>query len=334
MQEARWWKKQKNNTVQCFLCPRNCVIQDGKRGFCGVRQNKQGKLYSLVYAKATSIQIDPIEKKPLYHFLPGTAAFSIGTVGCNLVCQQCQNWQTSQAKPEEWRSYELTPEQVVQKAQQEHCKTIAYTYNEPTMFAEYAIDTAKLAKKKGIKNILITNGFTGEEARKDLCKHIDGVNVDLKAFNNEFYKKYAGAWIEPVLASLKTYKKKKIWTEITNLIIPALNDDMKQIREMITWIKENLGGDVPLHFSAFYPSYKLQDLPPTSAATLIEARKQALDRGLNYAYIGNVVTTDEDNTYCPKCGELVIERMNYTVLTNKIKKGKCSCGEKIPGIWE
>ncbi|MBD3303672.1 AmmeMemoRadiSam system radical SAM enzyme [Candidatus Woesearchaeota archaeon] len=333
MKEARWWKKTKENTVQCFLCQRNCVIPEGKTGFCGVRQNKQGKLYSLVYGKATGVQIDPIEKKPLYHFLPGSAAFSIGTAGCNFVCQHCQNWQTSQLKPEKFHAYEITPEEIVQKAKEEHCKSIAYTYNEPTIFGEYVIDTAKLARKKGLKNILITNGFTGDEARLEFCKYIDGVNIDLKAFDNEFYKKYAGAWIEPVLESLKTYKKKKVWLEATNLIIPTLNDKMEKIKEMINWLKENLGGDVPLHFSAFYPSYKLQDLPPTSAATLIEARKLAIEIGMKYAYIGNVVTTDEDNTYCPKCRELVIERMNYTILQNKLKNGKCKCGEKIQGVW-
>ena len=332
MKEALWWKKQKNSTVQCFLCPRNCVIADGKLGFCGVRQNKKGKLYSLVYGKATGVQIDPIEKKPLYHFKPGSAAFSIGTVGCNLVCQHCQNWQTSQAKPEQFHAYEISPEEVVQKAKEQHCKTIAYTYNEPTIFGEYVIDTAKLARKAGIKNVLITNGFTGE-ALQDFCKHIDGVNVDLKAFDNEFYKKYSGAWLEPVLESIKTYHKKKIWIELTNLIIPTLNDDMEKIKEMIAWIQENLNSEIPLHFSAFYPSYKLEDLPPTSAATLMEARKLAMKMGMQYVYIGNVVTTDEDNTYCPKCGELVIERVNFTILQNNIKDGKCKCGHKIPGFW-
>ncbi|MBW3004279.1 AmmeMemoRadiSam system radical SAM enzyme [Candidatus Woesearchaeota archaeon] len=333
MKEALWWKKAKEKTVQCFLCPRKCVIKEDGIGFCGVRQNKQGKLYSLVYGKPTGVQIDPIEKKPLYHFKPGSAAFSIGTVGCNLVCQHCQNWQTSQTKPEKFHSYDLTPEEAVEKAKQEHCKSIAYTYNEPTIFGEYVMDTAKLARKNGISNVLITNGFTGDDARLDFCKYIDAVNVDLKAFDNDFYKKYSGAWIEPVLESLTIYKKKKVWLEITNLIIPTLNDNMEKIKEMITWLKGHLGGDVPLHFSAFYPSYKLQDLPPTSAATLIEARKLAMKMGMNYVYIGNVVTTDEDNTYCPKCGELVIERMNFTILQNKLVKNKCKCGSTIPGVW-
>jgi len=332
MKQALWWVKQKD-AIKCFLCPRNCVILEGQKGFCGVRENRKGKLYSLVYGKATGIQTDPIEKKPLYHFLPGKSAFSIGTVGCNLVCQQCQNWTTSQAKPEDIHAYEITPKQIVEKAKQEHCATIAYTYNEPTVFAEYALETAKLAHKAGIKNILVTNGFTGPEAVQDFCKFIDGVNVDLKFFDNKSYKKYAGAWIEPVLENIKTYHKKKKWVELTNLIIPTINDEMSQIKEMLVWIKENLNTDVPLHFSAFYPSYKLQDMPPTSAATLMNARKTALEMGMKYVYIGNIVTTDEDNTYCPKCGKLLIERMNFTVLQNNLKKGKCSCGEKIPGVW-
>ena len=333
MKEALWWKKHKGSNVQCFLCPRNCVIEESKIGFCGVRQNQKGKLYSLVYGKATGVQIDPIEKKPLYHFKPGTAAFSIGTVGCNLVCQHCQNWATSQAKPGQWHTYDMTPEEIVEKAKQEHCSTIAYTYNEPTIFFEYVLETAKLAHKKGLKNILVTNGFTGKEALLDIIKYIDGANVDLKAFDNEFYKKYSGAWLEPVLESIKTYKKKKVWLELTNLIIPTLNDDTAKLKEMCAWIKENIGVDVPMHFSAFYPSYKLEDLPPTSAATLMDARKLAMKMGLNYVYIGNVVTTDEDTTFCPKCKEVVIERANFTILQNKLKNGKCKCGEKIPGVW-
>ncbi|MEM4263567.1 MAG: AmmeMemoRadiSam system radical SAM enzyme [Candidatus Woesearchaeota archaeon] len=335
MQEALWYKRLKDNILQCSLCPRRCVIKDGETGFCGVRQNREGKLYSLVYGKATAVQIDPIEKKPLYHFLPGSAAFSIGTIGCTLICQHCQNWTTSQAKPGKWHTYDLTPKEIVKKAVEEHCESIAYTYNEPTVFAEYALDTAKLAKKKGIKNIFVTNGFTNQESLKDICKHMDAANVDLKAFDNEFYKKYTGAWMEPILEALKTYQEKKVWLEITNLVIPKLNDDMEKIKQMIAWIKENLGEDVPLHFSAFYPAYKLEDMPPTSAATLIEARKLAMNTGLHYVYIGNVTTTEEENTFCPKCKKLLIERSYYNILQNRIKDGKCpECGHKIAGVWK
>ncbi len=333
--EASWYKKLKDSTVQCFLCPRRCVIKENTKGFCGVRQNKKGKLYSLVYGKATAVQIDPVEKKPLYHFLPGSAAFSIGTVGCTLICQHCQNWTTSQAKPGKWHTYDLTPEEIVKKAVEEHCESIAYTYNEPTVFAEYALDTAKLAKKKGIKNIFVTNGFTNPESLKDICKHMDAANVDLKAFDNEFYKKYTGAWMEPILEALKTYQEKKVWLEITNLIIPQLNDDMEKISQMCAWIKENLGQDVPLHFSAFYPAYKLEDMPPTSAATLMEARKMAMKIGLHYVYIGNVITTAEENTICPKCKKLLIERSYFNIIQNNIKDEKCPyCRYKIAGVWK
>ena len=333
--EASWYKKLKNSTVQCALCPRRCVIKDNATGFCGVRQNKAGKLYSLVYGKATAVQIDPVEKKPLYHFLPGSAAFSIGTVGCTLICQHFQNWTTSQAKPGKWHTYDLTPAEIVKKAVEEHCESIAYTYNEPTVFAEYALDTAKLAKKKGIKNIFVTNGFTNPESLKDICKHMDAANVDLKAFDNEFYKKYTGSWMEPILEALKTYQEKKVWLEITNLIIPKLNDDMEKIKQMCAWIKENLGQDVPLHFSAFYPAYKLEDMPPTSAATLMEARKIAMKIGLHYIYIGNVITTDEENTICPKCKKQLIERSYFNIIQNNIKDGKCPhCGYKIAGVWK
>ncbi|MBW2994097.1 AmmeMemoRadiSam system radical SAM enzyme, partial [Candidatus Woesearchaeota archaeon] len=240
---------------------------------------------------------------------------------------------TSQAGPEKMHAYNLSPEEIVKKAKEQHCSTIAYTYNEPTVFAEYALETARLARKAGMKNILVTNGFTGKEATLDFCKFIDGVNVDLKSLDNDFYKKYSGAWLEPVLESIKTYHKKKIWVELTNLIIPTLNDDMNKIKEMVAWIKENTSSDVPLHFSAFYPSYKLEDLPHTSAATLMEARKLALEMGMNHVYIGNIVTTEEDNTYCPKCKKLVIERMNFTALQNNLKNGKCECGERIQGVW-
>ena len=227
MHEALFYEKKKG-LAHCFLYPRNCSITEGNVGICGVRKNIGGKLFSLVYGKAASIAVDPIEKKPLFHFLPGTAAFSFGTVGCNLVCQQCQNWTTSQARPESWHSYDMTPEQIVEKAVEEHCESIAYTYNEPTIFAEYMLDTAKLARKAKIRNVMVTNGFTQQEPLKKICKYIDAANVDFKG-DGEFYRKYTGAWIEPVLAALKTMREKGVWIEIANLIIPTLNDDVNKI---------------------------------------------------------------------------------------------------------
>ena len=332
MKEALYYKKLKDK-VQCVLCPRNCIIEEDMAGFCGVRKNIKNKLYSLVYAKPISVAIDSIEKKPLYHFLPGTKSFSIGTVGCNLSCQHCQNWQTSQAKPEQYHAPTLEPKQLVEKAIKNNCKSISYTYNEPLIFYEYVLDTAKIAKKNNIKNTMVTNGFVNKEPLEKLLPYMDGANIDLKGFDDKFYRKTTSAWLEPVLDSIKTMHK-KIWIEITNLIIPTLNDDIKKIKEMCQWIKDNLSPDVPLHFTAFYPSYKLTNIPPTSADILLKAYDVAKKVGLNYVYVGNI-QTDKNNTYCPKCKELLIERSYFDVYKNNIKNGKCSfCEEKIAGIWQ
>ncbi len=334
MKEALFYKKLEDKKVQCLLCPRGCIIPEGKRGFCKVRENKNGKLNALVYSKPCSIQIDPIEKKPLFHFLPGHKSFSIGTTGCNLACKHCQNYTTSQAEVEEVPGYELTPEKAVTEAIKQDCKSIAYTYNEPSIFYEYVLDTAKLARQSKLKNVTVTNGFINEEPFEKLYKYIDGANVDLKAFDDKFYREITTAWLEPVLNTLKILKKIGTWFEITNLIIPTLNDDLKKIKKMCEWIKENLGVDVPLHFTAFYPTYKLTNLPSTSPEILVKARDIALKVGLHYVYVGNVYIGGAENTYCPKCGKLLIERMGFAILQNRIKNGKCSCGEKIAGVWE
>jgi len=333
MKEAMYYIK-KDKKVQCFLCPRHCVIPENQIGFCGTRQNQNGKLISLVYGRASGLQIDPIEKKPLYHFLPGSAVLSFGTVGCNFVCSHCQNWTTSQAKPEKWHSYSITPEEIVEKSKEEGCESIAYTYNEPTMFYEYMLETAKIAKKNKIKNIMVSNGFIEQKPLIELCKYLDAVNIDLKSIDNNFYQKISGAWIEPVLETLKTINQKKPWLEVTNLLIPKLNDKPQQINKLIEWIKKNLGKEVPLHFSAFFPAYKLNDMPSTDAATLMTARKTAIKQGLKYVYLGNIATTNEENTHCPKCKKRIIQRVGYNIITNEIKKGKClHCGYKIAGVW-
>jgi len=334
MKEASYYKKLKNENVQCLLCPKNCVIKKDSYGFCNSRKNIDGKLYSIVYSNPDAVHIDPIEKKPLYHFLPGSKALSIGTIGCNLECKHCQNWTMSRAKPEEIAIQNISPEEIVEIAIKNNCKIISYTYNEPTVFFEYMLNCAKIAKKKGIKNMIVSNGFINEEPLKELCKYIDGANIDLKAFNNKFYKDICSAWIEPVLESLKILKQRKVWLEVTNLIIPILNDDLKEIKKMCIWIKENLGADVPLHFTAFYPSYKLLDLPGTSPEILKKARKIALNIGIKHSYVGNVFAAEENNTYCPKCGRLLIERSGFGIIKNNIKNNKCPCGEKIAGIFE
>ena len=334
MKEASYYKKLKNENVQCLLCPKKCIIKKDSYGFCNARKNIDGRLYSVVYSNPDAVHIDPIEKKPLYHFMPGSKALSIGTIGCNLECKHCQNWTMSRAKPEEIAIQNISPEEIVELAIKNNCKIISYTYNEPTVFFEYMLDCAKIAKKKGIKNMIVSNGFINEEPLKELCKYIDGANIDLKAFNNKFYKEICSAWIEPVLKSLKIIKQKNVWLEVTNLIIPTLNDNLKEIKKMCIWIKENLGTDVPLHFTGFYPCYKLLDLPETSPEILKKARKVALNTGIKHSYIGNVFAAEENNTYCPKCGKLLIERSGFGIIKNNIKNSKCSCREKIAGVFE
>ena len=330
MKEALYYKKLKNNNVQCTLCPHFCVIKERNRGECKVRENKSGKLYSLVYSKPCSVAIDPIEKKPLFHFLPDSKTFSIGTAGCNLKCLFCQNYKTSQVEPEKVKSINLEPEKVVEQAIKNDCKTIAYTYNEPTVFYEYVIDTAKIAKKKGLKNIIVSNGYINEEPLKRLAMFIDGANIDLKSFNEEFYKEVGGE-LESVLKSLKILKKN--WLEITNLVIPSRNDDLKEIEEMCGWIKENLSKDVPLHFSRFFPNYLMENISITPLETLKKA-KEVAEKYLNYVYIGNISTLKDENTYCKKCKKIVIERIGFSIRKNELKKGVCECGNLVEGVWK
>lgn len=309
------------------------MILDGKRGNCKVRENRGGILYNLVYGRPCSIAIDPMEKKPLYHFKPGSQVYSFGTAGCNLHCTYCQNWMTSQAMPEEIDSMDFPPDKIVDEAERNGCHAIAYTYNEPIIFYEYVLDCSMEAKKRGIKNVVVCNGFVNQEPLRKWCKYIDAANIDLKGFSDKFYKEYTSAWLEPVLETIKTLKKKGVWLEITNLIIPGANDDLKTIRKMCEWIKENVGIDVPLHFTAFMPCYKLTDRLPTSKSILIKAKRIADETGLRHVYIGNVSAEKENNTYCPECGKLLIKRAWFKIIENNIKKGKCECGHKVEGVW-
>ena len=335
LREALFYTKLDNNYVKCQLCPRRCVIPEGGRGFCGVRKNIGGKLYSLVYGKPCAVHIDPIEKKPLFHVLPGSRTFSIATAGCNLRCKFCQNWQISQAKPEEVQSINLEPAQVVAKAKESGCKSITYTYTEPTIFYEYVLDTAKIARKEGLKNYMHSAGFINPKPLRELCKHLDAANIDLKGFSEDYYQKLCQGHLEDILRSLKIIKEEGVWLEITNLIIPTLNDDPKLIRKMCMWVRDNLGAETPVHFSRFYPMYKLRNLSPTPISTLEKARKIALDVGLKFVYIGNIPGHQGENTYCPACHKLLIERRGYNILTNNLNKGRCKfCGRKMPGIWE
>lgn len=333
--EASYYVKLDDKQVNCVLCPRRCVIPDTKRGFCGVRENKGGVLCSLVYGKPCSLHIDPIEKKPLFHFLPGSNAFSIATVGCNLRCKFCQNWQISQTRPEDVVAVSLSPAEVVEKAKESGAPVIAYTYTEPTIYYEYMFDIARLAKEAGIKNVMHSAGYILEEPLRKLCPYLDAANIDLKGFNNKFYSELTLGSVDDVLRTLKILREEGVWLEVTILLLPGLNDDPQEIKKMCEWIRDNLGAQTPVHFSRFWPIYKLANLSPTPLKTLEMARSIALKAGLKYVYIGNIGSTEAEDTYCPRCGKKVIERSGYVVTAIHIVNGKCEfCGETIEGVWQ
>jgi pyruvate formate lyase activating enzyme len=333
---ASYWQPVKDKIVQCGLCPRRCVLAPGQRGYCTVRINQDGLLYTLGYGNPVAVHVDPIEKKPFFNVLPGSSAYSLAVAGCNMRCLFCQNWQISQARPDEVTAYDMPPETVVDEAIKSGSKFIVYTYTEPTVFYEYMLDIAKLAKAKGLRNGMHTCGYINQEPLEELLKYMDAVNVDLKGFSEEFYKKMGAlAELGPVLETLKTVKNKGVWLEITNLVIPGQNDDPKEIRSMCQWIKDNLGDDVPIHFSRFSPAFRLQNLPPTPLEKLEEAYRIATDVGLKYVYVGNAPGNPHENTYCPNCKKMVIERMGYQVRPDGIKGGKCKyCASPVAGIWE
>jgi pyruvate formate lyase activating enzyme len=332
---ARYWEKLQDTVIQCRLCPRKCVIQDGSRGFCTVRINKGGTLYTLGYGNPVAIHIDPIEKKPFFHVSPGARVYSLAVAGCNMRCLFCQNWQISQAKPDDAESYSMTPQDIVDAAFKENCKFIAYTYTEPTVFFEYMLDIAKRARQKGIKNTMHSCGYINPEPLKELLTYMDAVNIDLKGFNEQFYRKMgAFAELPPVLDTLKTIQAQGVWLEITNLVIPGQNDSPEEIRAMCVWIKENLGKEVPVHFSRFMPAFKLANLPPTPIEKLEEAYGIARETGLAYVYIGNVPAHPQENTYCPHCKKILVSRVGYEIKAMHIKNGTCVyCGSLIAGRW-
>jgi pyruvate formate lyase activating enzyme len=320
--------------IHCLLCPRGCVITDGLRGNCGVRENRGGKLYTLVFGRPCTYHNDPIEKKPLFHFLPGTNAFSIATAGCNIECKFCQNWQISQARPEEVSSVRMLPERVVDMAMKAGCPSIAYTYTEPVIFYEYMYETAKLGKGKGVRSVMITNGFIKEKPMRELCKHLAAVKVDLKAFSEKFYRDICDGTLKPVLETLTLLKEVGIWHEIVVLIVPTLNDGEKETIELCKWVKEELGPDVPVHFTRYHPTYKIKNIPSTPVKTLERARTIAVEEGLKFAYVGNVPGHRWENTYCPRCGEILINRIVYHTDASGLKDGTCKhCGCPIPGVW-
>jgi pyruvate formate lyase activating enzyme len=320
--------------IQCELCPRRCRVPKGKRGFCGVRENREGKCYSLVYGNPCVIHLDPIESEPFLHVLPGTTCVTLSTPGCNFRCMFCENWEISQALPEEVYSYDIPPQIVVKKAQAMRAQSITYTYAEPTVFYEYMLDVAYRAKEAGLLNLIHSNGFINQAPLRNLCKVLDAANIDLKGFTETFYRDLSSGKLDPVLETLKTLKQEKIHVEITSLLIPTKNDELSVVREMCLWVKRELGADTPVHFIRFYPLHKLKKLPSTPIATLEKARAVALSCGLHYAYIGRVPGHEGWNTYCPQCKKMVIQRTGYMIEEMHLKDGKCGfCGRPIAGIW-
>jgi pyruvate formate lyase activating enzyme len=334
LHKALYYNKIDESTVQCVLCPRGCTLTDGQRSFCRVREPKDGILYTHAYGKSCATHIDPIEKKPLFHFLPGTPIFSIATAGCNFRCKYCQNWQISQVRPEDVDNIDLSPSQVASEAAKNNCPTIAYTYTEPSIFYEYMLDSAKAAKARGIRNMYHSNGSLNPRAVEELSLYLDAADIDLKGFNQDFYTDVSAGYLSTVLETLKILKKNKVWLEITNLVVPTLNDDMAGIKDMCLWIHDNLGPDVPIHFARFWPQYKLTNLNPTPVEVLDRAREVALSSGIRYVYIGNAPGSIAENTFCHNCKKPVIKRSGYFILGNDIVDGKCKfCSTDIPGVW-
>lgn len=335
MRRAMFFDRLGEDWVRCRLCPHECRIPPSGKGICGVRENRGGELWSLVYGKLVARAVDPIEKKPLFHFLPGSRSYSIATVGCNLRCLNCQNYEISQSPKEGGGIFgeEADPEEVVDEAIIAACDTISYTYTEPTIFFEFAYDVASLAKRRGIRNLFITNGYISEEALREIAPYLDGANVDLKSISDDFYRRICGAKLEPVLKAIRLYKELGIWIEVTTLLIPTLNDGEEELRAIARFIR-GIGEEIPWHISQFYPMYKLTNLPRTPTAALLRAREIGLEEGLRYVYTGNVPGLEGENTYCYGCGELLIRRVGFSVLQNKLKGFKCPrCGSEIDGVW-
>jgi pyruvate formate lyase activating enzyme len=334
IKEAKFYDKQAYRKIKCKLCPRQCVIDDRERGYCGVRENRGGTYYTLVHSRVVTAHIDPIEKKPFFHFLPGTVAFSIATAGCNVNCKMCQNWDISQVRPEQVRSSYAPPQRVAELAQQNRCPTIAYTYSEPVIFYEYLADCAEASHRLGVKSVVVTGGYIQQEPLEKLCRQVDAIKVDLKAYSEKFYKEVVNGELKPVLDGLVTIRKHGVWNEIVYLVIPTLNDSDPEFKALAQWVKAELGPDVPLHFSRFHPEYLLKNLPPTPIETLERAKAIADAEGLHYVYIGNVPGHPAENTYCPKCHKIVVERTGYTIGTVHLHNGKCQyCQQAIPGVW-
>jgi len=334
MKEAIFYEKLADDRVKCHLCNHFCTIAENKRGFCSVRKNVGGTLYSLVYGRIVATGVDPIEKKPLYNFLPGSHSFSIATVGCNFRCRWCQNWHISQIETgQELPGHDMTHEDVVGLAIRNDCRTIAYTYTEPTIGIEFALDVMKLAHKSGIKNVFVTNGYISEEALREIAPHLDAGNIDLKAFKDETYRKMCGARLNPVLETIKLYRELGIWLEVTTLIVPGVNDSRAELESIAEFIA-SVGVEIPWHISKFHPQYRFLDAPPTPIETLHEAREIGIAAGLRYVYEGNIPGEGVEDTFCHRCGEVLIRRSGWDIPENHIVDGKCAgCGTVVDGVF-
>ncbi len=334
IKEALYYEKLPNRKIRCTLCPRECVIDDMERGYCGVRENRGGTYYTLVHSRPCTYHADPIEKKPLFHFHPGTLAFSIATAGCNVNCKFCQNWEISQVRPEQIRSIYMPPKKVASQAKTNNCLSIAYTYSEPIIFYEYMLDTARAGHDAGVLSVVITGGYIMQDPLKELCANVDAIKVDLKSYSQDYYRDVVNGELQPVLDGLITMRREGVWTEIVYLVVPTLNDSDKEFTELARWIRSDLGRDIPVHFTRFHPQYLLKNLPPTPVPTLERAKDIADAEGLEYVYVGNVPGHAAEKTYCPGCGSVVVDRTGYFVRDVRIRNGKCGkCNRTIPGVW-
>ncbi len=322
-----------DNRARCRVCSHRCIVGEGKFGICGTRKNINGKIHTTIYNTVSSEAVDPIEKKPLYHFLPGTHSYSLGSIGCNFRCEHCQNWNISQVSPEEAYTRNITPEEAVKRARDSGCKSISWTYNEPAIWHEYTYDSAVLAKKAGLKTIYVTNGYITEEALRRIAPYLDAYRVDIKSFSEDFYKKICGARLAPVLESTRLARELGMHIETVTLIIPTKNDSIDEIIRIVRWVHDNLGPDTPMHFTRFHPMYRMEDTYSTPVETLERAYDIAKNEGMRFVYTGNVPGHKYENTYCPKCNNLLIERKGFGVGEIRMRDGKCQeCGERIPVV--
>lgn len=331
---ARHWKRLQGNAVRCQLCPNQCVLSPGSIGICRVRKNIEGTLHTLVYGRLAAMHVDPIEKKPLFHFLPSSKAYSVATAGCNIACKFCQNWQIAQSSPDDIEAARITPAQLSTRAAHNACRVVAFTYNEPTVQFEYIVDAVNSTRARGLRSVVISNGYINHAPGTELVKSLDGIKIDLKAFNDSFYAGICSGTLRPVLDTLVRIKSIGKWLEIVVLVIPTLNDSPSEIREMTKWVRANLSADVPIHFTRFHAMYLIKNLPPTPVATLERCRTIAREAGIRYAYVGNVQGHRWENTYCHSCERMVIKRSGFYHVENLLRNGTCPhCGVRIPGVW-